>query len=91
MDIGKIVRTHRKWAGLTQIELAKIAGVGKTVIHDIEKGKETIRFQTLGKVCRVLNVTLTWESPFREKFDQLELDQLEMAANENESSQRKQS
>jgi HTH-type transcriptional regulator/antitoxin HipB len=86
MDIGKIVRTHRKWAGLTQIELARIAGVGKTVIHDIEKGKETIRFQTLGKVCRVLNVTLTWESPFREKFDQLEL-----AANKNESSQRKQS
>ena len=83
MDIAKIVRTHRKWAGLTQIELAKIAGVGKTVIHDIEKGKETIRFQTLGKVCRVLNITLTWESPFREKFEQLEL-----AANENKPGQR---
>jgi len=72
MDVAKVVRAHRKWAGLTQIELAKIAGVGKTVVHDIEKGKETIRLQTLTKVCRALNIALTWESPFREKFDAME-------------------
>jgi HTH-type transcriptional regulator / antitoxin HipB len=70
MDFDKIVHAHRKWAGLSQIELAKIAGVGKTVIHDIEKGKTTVRMDTLAKVCRALNITLTWDSPLREKYEQ---------------------
>jgi y4mF family transcriptional regulator len=69
MDLADIVHAHRKWAGLSQIELAKIAGVGKTVIYDIEKGKATVRLDTLLKVCRVLNITLAWDSPLREKYD----------------------
>ena len=36
---GEVVRFHRRRAGLTQPELARIAGVGRTVVLDVEKGK----------------------------------------------------
>ena len=61
--LGEIVRFHRKKAGLSQEELAKFAGVGKTVIFDIEKGKLTIQFDTLNKILAVLNISITFESP----------------------------
>ena len=36
-DLGALVKDHRKKAGLTQLELANLAGVGKTTVFDIEK------------------------------------------------------
>ena len=41
--LAEVVRLHRKAAKLSRIQLAELAGVGKTVIYDIEKGKESIR------------------------------------------------
>jgi y4mF family transcriptional regulator len=62
-EIGEVIRAHRKKSGLTQLELADLAGVGKTVIFNIEKGKSTVQLDTLQKILRVLNITLTLESP----------------------------
>ncbi len=62
-EIGKIVFEHRKKAGLTQKQLADIAGVGKTVIYDIEKGKETVRLNTLLKIMSALNIKIKFDSP----------------------------
>ncbi len=62
-QIGKMIKVHRKKSGLTQAELAKLAGVGKTVVFDIEKGKQSIQFDTLLKVMNVLNIQLQWKSP----------------------------
>ncbi|EKD54713.1 MAG: hypothetical protein ACD_60C00057G0038 [uncultured bacterium] len=64
IDIGKIARNCRKQSGLSQQELAKLAGVGKTVIFDIEKGKETVQLKTLLKVFDVLNIRIKFETPF---------------------------
>jgi len=61
--LSEIVFFHRKKSGLTRKQLADLAGVGKTVIYDIEKGKETIRFSTLQKVLKVLNIKITFTSP----------------------------
>jgi len=55
-----IVKQHRKHSGLSQAELAKLAGVGKTVVYDVEHGKETIQFDTLLKICRVLNISISF-------------------------------
>jgi y4mF family transcriptional regulator len=66
--IGAIIRFHRKKAGLTQPQLAKLAGVGKTVVFDIEKGKKTIRLNTLLAVMSVLNITLNPESSLMEEW-----------------------
>lgn len=38
-EIANLVHYYRKQSGLSQQELARLAGVGKTVIYDIEKGK----------------------------------------------------
>lgn len=63
-DIAKIVHYCRKQSGLSQQELAKLAGVGKTAIFDIEKGKETVQLNTLLKVLDVLNIQIKFETPF---------------------------
>lgn len=62
-NISYIVKLHRKQSGLTQKALAELAGVGKTVIYDIEKGKETVQWDTVNKVLAVLNVKIKFESP----------------------------
>lgn len=47
--LGLIIQFHRRAAGLSRIEPAQIAGIGKTAIFDIEKGKPTIQLNTLIK------------------------------------------
>lgn len=54
--LAKIIKRHRKAALLSQNELAEISGVGKTVIYDIEKGKETVQLDTLRKILSALNI-----------------------------------
>lgn len=62
--IGETIRQFRKKAGLTQQQLAEYAGVGKTVVFDIEKGKSTVQLDTLLKILSVLNIELKLETPF---------------------------
>jgi len=61
--LADIVRKHRKMAGLSQQQLAELAGVGKTVVFDLEKGKETIQLNTLRKILHVLNIKVQLTSP----------------------------
>ncbi|WP_428235460.1 helix-turn-helix domain-containing protein [Gracilimonas sp.] len=63
---GKLIRCHRKQSNLTQVQLADLAGVGKTVVFDIEHGKETVQFESFQKVCSVLNIHIKLESPLME-------------------------
>jgi y4mF family transcriptional regulator len=62
-ELARIVRTHRKAAKLTQQQLAELAGVGKTVVFDVEKGKETVKLQTLTKILKALNIEMRFTSP----------------------------
>ena len=59
-DLGAFIKDHRKKAGLTQLELADLAGVGKTTIFDIEKHKETVCLNNLFAVLRVLNIKVVF-------------------------------
>ena len=68
-EIAKIIHYYRKQSGLSQQELARLAGVGKTVIFDIEKGKETVQLNTLLKVLDVLNIQMKFETPFAQTTD----------------------
>ena len=73
---GKIVRNrlsdiiffHRKRSGLTQQELAELAGVGKNLVYELENGKQSVRLENLLKVLRVLNIELDFQSPLRGAF-----------------------
>jgi len=67
--IAKIVHYYRKQSGLSQQELAKLAGVGKTVVYDIEKGKETVKLKTLLRILDVLNIQVELKTPFEQKTE----------------------
>lgn len=63
LDLGAFIKDHRKKAGLTQLQLADLAGIGKTTVFDIEKNKETVRFNNLLAVLQVLNIKIEFKSP----------------------------
>jgi transcriptional regulator with XRE-family HTH domain len=67
IPIFQLIRDHRRIAGLTQAQLARLAGVGKTVVWDLEHGKESVQWDTLQKIFHVLNVSVEWRSPLLER------------------------
>ena len=69
-NIGKMLRFHRKQAGLSQEELATLAGIGKTSIFDIEQGKLTIRFSTLLTLLNALNIQISFDSKIMGHFNE---------------------
>jgi HTH-type transcriptional regulator / antitoxin HipB len=71
-DLAQIIRFHRKAAKLSRIQLSEIAGVGKTVIYDIEKGKESVQLDTLRKILKVLNIRIVLKSPLMDNLQNSE-------------------
>jgi len=69
-QLGEIILYHRKRAGLSREACALMAGVGKTVVYDLEHGKETIRLDTLLKILNVLNIKVQFSSPLMEEYNQ---------------------
>jgi HTH-type transcriptional regulator / antitoxin HipB len=69
MNIGHIIQFHRKKAGLSRIDLAHLAGLGKTLIYELEHGKLTVSFDKLMSICKVLNIKLIFTSPYIEEFE----------------------
>ena len=65
--VAELVRHHRRKAGLTQPGLATLAGVSRSVIWDVENGKQTVQWDTLQKIFRVLNITLHFSSPILDR------------------------
>jgi HTH-type transcriptional regulator / antitoxin HipB len=68
--IGTIIRLHRKKAGLTQRALAELAGVGKTLVFDIEKDKQTVQWDSIGKILKVLNISIEFKSPIMKELEE---------------------
>ena len=71
-ELAQIIRIHRKAAKLSRVQLAELAGVGKTVIYDIEKGKESVQLNTLRKILKVLNIKIILKSPLMENLQNSE-------------------
>ena len=70
--IAYMVRFHRKKAQLTQLELAKLADIGKTAVFDIEKGKKTVQLDTLLAVLNLLNIQTVFCGPLMHQFEAYE-------------------
>ena len=64
MEIGKLVQTNRKRQGVTQLQLAGMAGTGIRFISDLENGKGTIQVQKLLKVLHTLGLGMFVFSPW---------------------------
>ena len=46
-----------------------MAGVGKTVVFDIEKGKETVQFKSIINVLKALNISIELNSPLMNNYN----------------------
>lgn len=74
-ELSSIIRYHRKKAKLSQSGLAEISGVSRSVIQDIEAGKDRITLKNLLSILSTLNIQLKangplqaqWESEFHDK------------------------
>lgn len=74
-ELSSIIRYHRKKAKLSQSDLADMSGVSRSVIQDIEAGKDRITLKNLLHVLSTLNIQLKahgplqaqWESEFKHK------------------------
>ncbi len=51
MTLGKAIRRHRKFMGLTQQDAAGLCGVGERFLSELERGKESA---SLGKALQVI-------------------------------------
>jgi len=71
-ELATAIRMHRKAAGLSRVQLAELAGVGKSVIYDVEKGKESVQLNTLQKILKVLNMKMVLTSPLLENLQNAE-------------------
>ena len=68
-ELGEVVRFHRKKSGLTQIELASMAGIGKATVFDIEKGKMAVQLDKLLALFEVLNIKIELKSMVMEEYE----------------------
>ena len=68
-EIHEIILFHRKQAKLSREALAELAGVGKTVIYDLEKGKKTVKWSTILAVLHALNIRVLFQSPLMDEYE----------------------
>ena len=58
-SLGAAIRHYREGAGLTQAQLAELAGLNRTYLSDLERGGETEQLRRLLRVLKQLGVRMT--------------------------------
>jgi transcriptional regulator with XRE-family HTH domain len=58
-SLGDAIRHYRTAAGLTQAQLAEMAGLHRSYLSELESGKETEQLKRLLHVFRQLGVRMT--------------------------------
>ena len=69
--VGDVVRLYREQLGLSQVELARRAGVSSGTILRIERGERGVSVDLLATLAQILGIgpktlggaILVWESP----------------------------
>ena len=62
-ELGEFIAKVRKEQGVTQLQLAQAASVGRRFVVELESGKETIHAGKLLKVLETLGVDVTLTAP----------------------------
>ena len=57
-NLAKVLKRHRKQAGLSRRELSELTGVGMTALYQLENGHSTVRLATLVSVLEGLNIQI---------------------------------
>lgn len=59
VELGELVRKIRKEQGLTQLDVAGLAGLSNRFVIDLERGKETLQIKKVLDVLSLLGLELT--------------------------------
>lgn len=60
-ELGKLIRDTRKAQGLTQKDLALVAGVSVRLIVEFENGKRGVNIDSVMKLCSLLGLKIDIE------------------------------
>lgn len=60
-SLGTAIRHYRKAAGLTQAQLAEMAGIQRSYLSELEAGKETEQLKRVFRILRMLGVRMVLE------------------------------
>lgn len=60
-SLGDAIRHYRREAGLTQEQLAEMAGLQRSYLSELEAGKETEQLKRVLRLLRRLGVRMTIE------------------------------
>ena len=69
-QLGDLITFHRKKAGLTQVGLAELSGVSRSVVQDLEAGKGRTVWVHVEAILSVLNVELQPVGPLVNEWKQ---------------------
>ena len=58
-ELGQLVRKIRKEQGLTQLDVAGLAGLSNRFVIDLERGKETLQIKKVLDVLGLLGLELS--------------------------------
>jgi transcriptional regulator with XRE-family HTH domain len=58
-SLGDAIRHYRTAAGLTQAQLAEMAGLQRSYLSELENGKETEQVKRILRVLRQLGIRMT--------------------------------
>jgi HTH-type transcriptional regulator/antitoxin HipB len=62
-QLGHLISFHRKKAGLTQVGLAEMAGVSRSMVQDLEAGKGRTVWMHIEAILNILNIELQPAGP----------------------------
>jgi len=69
LDLGQWIRERRAANGMTQAELALLAGVGRRLVSELERGKSSVQLAGVDAVLAVFGKRLGIEDLPREPVD----------------------
>jgi transcriptional regulator with XRE-family HTH domain len=73
IDTGALIRDARRYAGLTQAELAAKLGTTQSAVSNWERGIDTPRVDTLGRILKACGFEADLELRFRADVDRSQI------------------
>jgi transcriptional regulator with XRE-family HTH domain len=81
-QISERMRVAREMAGLTQAQVAKILGLHRPSISEIEAGRRKISADELSKLAELYGVSVDWITSTMDQTKEIDNIRLELAARE---------
>ncbi len=67
-QLASLIHWHRRRAGLSQVELARHAGVSRYVVQDLEAGSGRTTWARMLPVLHALNIQLVPQGPLVDEW-----------------------